>query len=254
MARKSISKSTRFEVFKRDSFTCQYCGRKSPDVILEIDHINPVSKGGENSIINYVTSCFDCNRGKSDKVLSGSQALEKERNQLELLNERREQMRLMVEWKKELQELRNEELDAIRDYFHSATNSDFTTEGEVIIKSLIKKYGFEEVLESTITSIDRYFKGDSDSLNKAFTYIAKVCNMRQKEKSDPYLKDKLYIRGILKNRITIYDQSRLTDSLNKIIQCDVDVSIIKDYAKECRNWTEFWDMVNECFGDENRRY
>lgn len=43
--RKTISKKTRFEVFKRDSFTCQYCGRTAPDVILEIDHINPVNNG-----------------------------------------------------------------------------------------------------------------------------------------------------------------------------------------------------------------
>lgn len=33
--RKSISKKLRFEVFKRDGFTCQYCGRMAPDVVLE---------------------------------------------------------------------------------------------------------------------------------------------------------------------------------------------------------------------------
>jgi len=44
MERKAISKKLRFEVYKRDKFTCQYCGRKAPDVILEIDHINPVAK------------------------------------------------------------------------------------------------------------------------------------------------------------------------------------------------------------------
>ena len=40
-----ISKALRFEVFKRDSFTCQYCGRSAPEVVLEVDHIVPVSKG-----------------------------------------------------------------------------------------------------------------------------------------------------------------------------------------------------------------
>mgnify|MGYP003405974009 CR=1 FL=1 len=51
--RKTISKKIRFEVFKRDNFTCQYCGRMAPDVVLEVDHINPVSKGGDNDISNY---------------------------------------------------------------------------------------------------------------------------------------------------------------------------------------------------------
>lgn len=65
--RKGISKKTRFEVFKRDNFTCQYCGRSAPDVILEIDHINSVKNGGDNNILNLVTSCFDCNRGERKK-------------------------------------------------------------------------------------------------------------------------------------------------------------------------------------------
>lgn len=46
MARKAISKKTRFEVFKRDRFTCQYCGATPPGVLLHIDHIHPVAEGG----------------------------------------------------------------------------------------------------------------------------------------------------------------------------------------------------------------
>lgn len=68
--RKPVSKRMRFEVFKRDSFTCQYCGAMPPKVPLEIDHIQPVSRGGTNDKMNLVTACFDCNRGKSDVVLS----------------------------------------------------------------------------------------------------------------------------------------------------------------------------------------
>jgi len=68
--RKGIGKTTRFNVFKRDLFTCQYCSAKPPKVPLEIDHIIPVSKGGTNSISNLVTSCFDCNRGKGSSELT----------------------------------------------------------------------------------------------------------------------------------------------------------------------------------------
>jgi len=60
----------RFAIFKRDNFTCQYCGRKSPNVILEIDHIYPKSKGGEDKIENYITACHDCNLGKGDYILT----------------------------------------------------------------------------------------------------------------------------------------------------------------------------------------
>lgn len=68
-ARKSLSKTLRFEIFKRDGFTCQYCGRRPPEVLLEADHIEPVAAGGTNEAINLITSCADCNRGKSDRSL-----------------------------------------------------------------------------------------------------------------------------------------------------------------------------------------
>jgi hypothetical protein len=69
-ARKPLSKKTRFEVFKRDGFTCQYCGAHPPAVVLECDHIHPVSAGGSDDQDNLITACFDCNRGKSDRHLS----------------------------------------------------------------------------------------------------------------------------------------------------------------------------------------
>lgn len=68
--RKAISTSTRFEIFKRDSFQCQYCGRTPPAVILNVDHVHPVADGGDNSPENLLTACEECNSGKSDKLLS----------------------------------------------------------------------------------------------------------------------------------------------------------------------------------------
>jgi hypothetical protein len=64
-----ISKKLRFEVFKRDGFTCQYCGRKPPDVELELDHIVPKNQCGRDEAGNLITACKDCNRGKRDRDL-----------------------------------------------------------------------------------------------------------------------------------------------------------------------------------------
>jgi 5-methylcytosine-specific restriction endonuclease McrA len=68
--RKQISKRIRFDIFKRDLFTCQYCGAVPPSVVLHIDHIIPVSKGGTNDSDNLITSCSSCNSGKSAELLS----------------------------------------------------------------------------------------------------------------------------------------------------------------------------------------
>lgn len=67
--REPVKKKVRFDVFKRDGFACQYCGRTPPAVTLEVDHVQPVCDGGTNHIDNLMTSCFDCNRGKGAEGL-----------------------------------------------------------------------------------------------------------------------------------------------------------------------------------------
>lgn len=67
---RNVSLSTKTKVLERDNYTCQMCGRNRYDgVKLEVDHIIPVSRGGSDNISNLQTLCFDCNRGKSDKIL-----------------------------------------------------------------------------------------------------------------------------------------------------------------------------------------
>jgi hypothetical protein len=68
----ALSLRKRFAIFNRDRFTCRYCGRKAPDVQLEVDHITPVSAGGSDEPANLTTACFDCNRGKSARRVSTS--------------------------------------------------------------------------------------------------------------------------------------------------------------------------------------
>lgn len=59
----AVSKRTRFEVLRRDDYTCRYC--RSKDNPLTIDHVVPVSLGGTDEPSNLVASCMDCNSGKA---------------------------------------------------------------------------------------------------------------------------------------------------------------------------------------------
>ena len=86
--RKAISKKMRFEVLKRDKFTCQYCGKQSPDIVLHLDHIKPVGKGGKNTLLNLVTSCVDCNLGKGARELSDESEIEKSSKNWSVFNNR----------------------------------------------------------------------------------------------------------------------------------------------------------------------
>jgi len=56
---------TRFNVFLRDSFSCQYCGSSEE---LTFDHVTPRSKGGRSTWENIVTACARCNLGKGGRL------------------------------------------------------------------------------------------------------------------------------------------------------------------------------------------
>lgn len=61
----AVSRRLRFEILRRDGYTCRYCGAKAPDVKLAVDHVVPQALGGTDDPTNLVTACSDCNAGKS---------------------------------------------------------------------------------------------------------------------------------------------------------------------------------------------
>jgi 5-methylcytosine-specific restriction endonuclease McrA len=60
-------KLTRREVFRRDNYTCQYCGRR--DTNLTVDHVLPKHLGGEHTWNNVVAACPACNHRKGGRKL-----------------------------------------------------------------------------------------------------------------------------------------------------------------------------------------
>lgn len=67
--RQPVGNSLRISIFNRDHYTCQYCGRRPPQVKLHLEHIISVVNGGSNHPSNLTTSCVECNMGKSRKSL-----------------------------------------------------------------------------------------------------------------------------------------------------------------------------------------
>jgi hypothetical protein len=75
--RQKLSKRTRFEVFKRDGFRCQYCGATGTMTTLRCDHIIAVANGGSNEMMNLITACDPCNAGKSQRLCREKELREK---------------------------------------------------------------------------------------------------------------------------------------------------------------------------------
>lgn len=59
---------SRRNVFKRDHWTCQYCGGQPGGEELTIDHVTPRSQGGASSWENCVLACVACNHRKADRT------------------------------------------------------------------------------------------------------------------------------------------------------------------------------------------
>ena len=70
-----LTPAQRWAVLDRDNYTCQCCGKSSPEVELHVDHIIPRDKGGLNDLGNLQTLCgsgWNCNVSKSNKIPSNA--------------------------------------------------------------------------------------------------------------------------------------------------------------------------------------
>jgi len=114
----SVSTRTRFEVFKRDNFTCQYCGQTPPNVTLECDHIVPRCEGGEDKKTNLVTACFQCNRGKASIPLDN--VAEPLSDVMEREQELEGQMKRYTSWLKKKSKRKRVELEEVSDCYIDA--------------------------------------------------------------------------------------------------------------------------------------
>lgn len=115
--RKTINSKTRFEVFKRDGFTCQYCGRKTPNVVLEVDHVVPVAEGGTNDMENLVTSCYECNRGKGKGLLDDRAPVPDVHEQTVLMLERELQLREYNQLKEQIRAREDDDIAELLKYW-----------------------------------------------------------------------------------------------------------------------------------------
>lgn len=167
--RKPLSKKTRFEVFKRDNFTCQYCSAKSPNVVLEVDHLLPVCKKGTNHIDNLITACFDCNRGKGKNELTSipqsvSEKLEKKRI---AQSQYKEYLKLIQQRKKQV----DEEVDMVEEIYNAAFKDWwFSDKFRLSVKNFISKLGVESVMQAMEYSCLKIYNE-----NKALSYFCGIC-------------------------------------------------------------------------------
>lgn len=175
-----ISKSLRFEVFKRDSFTCQYCGRQTPQTILEIDHIIPKSKGGTDDINNLITSCFDCNRGKGAVPLAVLRIADTRKQEIQRLKERQKQIEAYEKFLHEEKVKEEQILQEINDYWASFCDGQFilNEDGLSSVRRFLTKLTPTEVKEAISIAANAV-----EDVEDRFRYFCGVCHNKIAEKA-----------------------------------------------------------------------
>lgn len=173
----NVSPRTRFEIFKRDKFTCQYCGKKPPTVILHADHILPVSKGGTSERTNLITACDTCNLGKSNVLLES--VIEPIQKRLQEDIERAEQVAQYNKWLKKLRKSKEVDFRMISDAIMEACGEapgTKTVSGPHAnsIRMFIDRLPAEEVLRA-VQIADSRKPFNKNSSYTSFKYFCGVC-------------------------------------------------------------------------------
>lgn len=245
--RKQISKKTRFEVFKRDGFTCQYCGRMAPDVILEVDHINPVANGGASDILNLVTSCKDCNRGKGKRTLSNNLEIKTQQEQIKDFAKKRDQLQMLIEWRQQVKSILEDNIDFINDIFSECAGVTLTETGRKIIAKEIKKYGIDEVSESTQIYIDSYFDEEENRFTRDFSTIGRICYNRKRQKDDPSIYWVNRIVYKIHNKFPHIDKWKIRSIVSGNVDSEEECEYILDMVDDYRSWSSLRDALMEEF-------
>lgn len=172
--REGMSKKLRFEVMKRDGFTCRYCGANAMTTVLEVDHVVAVASGGTNAAENLVTACRSCNAGKSDVPLDRSKLASP--TPTSQLKEQTAQVRAYLAACRELQEAKNSVIQEVVN--HWCERVDHRGMPKQLANSTsywISTIGLARVLEAVEVTGGRSLAGNVEKY-----FIAVMRNMRDR--------------------------------------------------------------------------
>lgn len=247
MASKTVTPKTRFAVFERDRFTCQYCGKSAPDIELQIDHVVPVSKGGSNAAKNLVTSCQKCNAGKGAEPIDNTPTVCAEQEQVGVVDDTKAAK--MAQLHKETN-LRSGEVDAICDYFGSYWGCEVTDSGKASVRKLLKSFGFDLTMQSTVTACDSY----SDR-QKAFDKIGGIATITKRKHEDP---KRYWAMRLVSELDKVFPGKKYKWDLVKFLTSDhvdfrPDDNSFPEYVKSWGSYKDYADLLSWLIEDRQKQ-
>jgi len=239
----SLSKAIRFEILKRDKFTCQYCGRKAPKVLLHVDHVKPVADGGTNDIFNLVSSCADCNLGKGAVPLHKQAILDAQRSSMEDLEDRRAQLEMMHEWQKELADLKTKAAAIAMLAWNNADFPPLGEDGQKQLANITRRFGVDEVLAG-IEKLQLPPEGTKDALTTIRRLSSLIVCLRLPQSEQ----DARYVAGIANNR-GFSMKSGLPEQIREATEAGFTRDQLKTIALTARSTTDLGQKLYNLIED-----
>jgi hypothetical protein len=255
----TIPKKLRFEVFKRDSFTCIYCGRRPPEVVLHADHRIPEAGGGETTILNLVTSCLDCNLGKGATPLDDHAFVAKHHDNAAEMQERREQLQMIADWYHDLSHQHDELQQVINAFFNRRVPGCGIAPGPLqkIARFAEKHQAVDCVFDAIAdlaaenVSFDEPGKASKDCAEYIVSRLEHVARNKLALKGLPLVQNEegqaRYLFGILRNKSRMGElphSVRFYEIVNGILASGRTIAELTHAAKESRgfkHWRQQFD-------------
>ncbi len=258
--RKNISKKTRFEVLKRDNFQCQYCGDRAPDTCLEVDHMQPVAEGGDNDVINLITSCVDCNQGKGACVLDPSTTIEKQRQWRVKVKEDRLQLQMLTRLRESLAVVREQDVDEVCAAIGRYRGAEFSPDKYVQrkIRWWLSSYSVDQIIRAVKISYTEYLEaegqpGSGESSSYAFLHVPRIAAAMSGDLKMPHLQHLYSIRESLRNSLPYLDDIACARMLEEAFEHGTLIECLKKLFFACREWESFGHLLEgflDCYDDD----
>lgn len=145
--RSTLGKKLRFEIFRRDGFTCRYCGAQPPTVVLEVDHIQARSRGGSDDPTNLITSCSHCNSGKGASTIEASARLRPDAD-LEYLEAQQETVEVYLASKEERDRAELLLLEVLRGEWQKRLSEDYAVPTDRVLLNWLSQFSVEDIEEA----------------------------------------------------------------------------------------------------------
>jgi hypothetical protein len=176
---------------------------------------------------------------------------------MEELQERRDQLEMMMMWRKGLRALNDETVARLCAYWDDLTPGwRVTDNAKLTMKKWLRSFSIEELTQSMDISAIQYLqrnktgKCTKESVELAFNKIPGICRIEQISKEQPEIKELYYIRGIVRKRMPwYYDDTKALQLLREGAAAGVPLSVLRQIALTASHWTEFREGLSAAMNE-----